>query len=267
MIKFFRKIRQKTLTENKFGKYLTYAIGEIILVVIGILIALAINNWNENRKLKAQELASMQEIVENLEYDIVRCENNISKNLIIIQGLDSLKTSVSNTIDEKDETINIYYYTLKYSLDYNKAVLNKSAYDELMTSTLTKSIDNRKLISSLSDYYERIATTITEFRPKNGHINLQTTRKKFISLKGLETFVQSFDSINTNNFTVDYNFDKIKKMEHLKLLKPEGLELIDYYNEITQFQIDLKTYIFYMSWIKKSAKNLILEIESEYQIE
>lgn len=49
MIKFFRKIRKKTLTENKFSKYLLYAIGEIILVVIGILIALAINNWNENR--------------------------------------------------------------------------------------------------------------------------------------------------------------------------------------------------------------------------
>lgn len=44
MIKFFRQIRQKTLTENKFGKYLTYAIGEIILVVIGILIALQIIN-------------------------------------------------------------------------------------------------------------------------------------------------------------------------------------------------------------------------------
>jgi len=50
MIKFFRKIRQKMLVENKFSKYLLYAIGEIILVVIGILIALQINNLNENRK-------------------------------------------------------------------------------------------------------------------------------------------------------------------------------------------------------------------------
>ena len=46
MIKFFRKIRQKLLSENKFSKYLLYAIGEIILVVIGILIALQINNQN-----------------------------------------------------------------------------------------------------------------------------------------------------------------------------------------------------------------------------
>ena len=56
MIKFFRKIRQNLLVENKTGKYLKYAIGEIVLVVIGILIALQINNWNENRKDNFVEL-------------------------------------------------------------------------------------------------------------------------------------------------------------------------------------------------------------------
>jgi hypothetical protein len=56
MINFFRKIRKNLLMENKTGKYFKYAIGEIILVVIGILIALSINNWNENRKLKSSEL-------------------------------------------------------------------------------------------------------------------------------------------------------------------------------------------------------------------
>jgi hypothetical protein len=55
MIKFFRKIRQKMLTENKFSNYLLYAFGEILLVVIGILIALQINNWNEINKNKSTE--------------------------------------------------------------------------------------------------------------------------------------------------------------------------------------------------------------------
>jgi len=50
MIKFFRKIRQNLLMENKTGKYFKYAIGEIILVVIGILIALQSDNWNQNRR-------------------------------------------------------------------------------------------------------------------------------------------------------------------------------------------------------------------------
>lgn len=50
MIKFFRRIRQQLLSQNRFSKYMLYAIGEIVLVVIGILIALSINNWNEDRK-------------------------------------------------------------------------------------------------------------------------------------------------------------------------------------------------------------------------
>ena len=66
MIKFFRKIRQRLVTENKFSKYLIYAIGEIVLVVFGILIALSINNWNEKRKEFSVELKMLSEIQSNL---------------------------------------------------------------------------------------------------------------------------------------------------------------------------------------------------------
>lgn len=62
MIKFFRKIRQKLLAENRFSKYLFYALGEIILVVIGILIALQINNWNEKRKDRLREQAILKSL-------------------------------------------------------------------------------------------------------------------------------------------------------------------------------------------------------------
>ena len=55
MINFFRKIRHKLLSEDKTGKYIKYAIGEIILVVLGILIALQINNWNQSRILKLRK--------------------------------------------------------------------------------------------------------------------------------------------------------------------------------------------------------------------
>ena len=62
MIKFFRKIRQRLLTENKFSKYLLYAIGEIVLVVIGILIALWINNLNQQRKIKTEEQVVLKQL-------------------------------------------------------------------------------------------------------------------------------------------------------------------------------------------------------------
>ena len=70
MIKFFRKIRQKLLTENKFSKYLLYAVGEIILVVIGILIALQINTWNQEKLLRQKETKSLFELKSNLERNV-----------------------------------------------------------------------------------------------------------------------------------------------------------------------------------------------------
>lgn len=75
MIKFFRKIRQKTLTKKRFGQYIFYAIGEIILVVVGILLAIQINNWNEDRK-KLSLLRSYEEnLISELQADLSRIES------------------------------------------------------------------------------------------------------------------------------------------------------------------------------------------------
>jgi len=63
MIKFFRKSRYELMNQNKTTKYFKYAIGEIVLVVIGILIALQINNWNENRKDSIQEHKYLERLV------------------------------------------------------------------------------------------------------------------------------------------------------------------------------------------------------------
>src|SRR5690606_840747 len=70
MIKFFRHIRQNLLMENKTGKYLKYALGEIVLVVIGILIALSINNWNENRKIRIAEIEILQNLKTELQLNL-----------------------------------------------------------------------------------------------------------------------------------------------------------------------------------------------------
>lgn len=83
MIKFFRKIRQQLIQQNKVGRYLKYAIGEIILVVIGILIALQINNWNErridnNNKIKyyKQLLKDFESNKSNINFNIKRYQLN-----------------------------------------------------------------------------------------------------------------------------------------------------------------------------------------------
>ena len=69
MITFLRKIRQKLIAQNKLTRYLVYALGEILLVVIGILIALQVNNWNEERKRNSNFFATIEQIYNGLELE------------------------------------------------------------------------------------------------------------------------------------------------------------------------------------------------------
>ncbi|PNQ75290.1 hypothetical protein C1T31_03925 [Hanstruepera neustonica] len=71
MIKFFRSIRYNLMSESKTRKYFKYAIGEIILVVIGILIALQINNWNNNRLAKQAEISQIKQLLEDARADSI----------------------------------------------------------------------------------------------------------------------------------------------------------------------------------------------------
>jgi hypothetical protein len=101
MIKFFRKIRQNLLMENKTGKYFKYAIGEIVLVVIGILIALQINNWNENRKSSKIRNNYYEQVLQDLAKDTIY----INRNII---NLDSRISKYQNYLEKlpKAESIN-----------------------------------------------------------------------------------------------------------------------------------------------------------------
>src|SRR5210317_370552 len=86
MLKFFRHIRKNLMETGKTGKYFKYAIGEIILVVIGILIALSINNWNENRKLQNEELKLLFDIKTNLETTLGNLKNDVIESGNDIKG-------------------------------------------------------------------------------------------------------------------------------------------------------------------------------------
>ena len=106
MIPFFRKIRKKMADDNKPLKYLRYAIGEIVLVVIGILIALQINNWNEGKKLVEKEQQALIEIVSDLD--------------AVIFNLEEIKhkRKDSNTITNNLKSINIVINHLKLGKPY-----------------------------------------------------------------------------------------------------------------------------------------------------
>ncbi len=115
MIKFFRKIRQNLLRDNKIGDYLKYAVGEIVLVVIGILIALSINNWNESRKNDLEQALLVKNIIEDLRLDFIhinKSSEQVSNQMNLIDDL------ISKIFDEKKKINYDSIGLIRFSSDF-----------------------------------------------------------------------------------------------------------------------------------------------------
>jgi len=150
MIKFFRKIRQNLIMENKTGKYLKYAIGEIILVVIGILIALSINNSNEYRKQNAQIAKYAKSLVQDLEKDIAMMDtiNNTAQQISI--RLDSLANHVRNTKIEDISNLNVI--CLSWIRLYRPYSWNRATLEEIKNSGSLRLINNEDILKRIVKY-------------------------------------------------------------------------------------------------------------------
>ncbi|WP_243472116.1 DUF6090 family protein [Winogradskyella sp. MH6] len=157
MIKFFRKIRQNLLSENppagragKFSKYLLYAVGEIVLVVIGILIALQINNKNQERINRDYELTMLREIKDALEKDISNMEGGL-------KTIEDLKQSVIKLTTVRNEPTYPYdslvYHFTKVRRGGIALVINYSPYESIKSTGLDK-ISNSQLRNSITNLYE-----------------------------------------------------------------------------------------------------------------
>ncbi len=102
MLRFFRQIRQRLLTDNKFSKYLLYAVGEILLVVIGILIALQVDNWNDERANRDKEIAVLAEIQRNLDTNVKQFSEEAKLQESIIESIDLIMEQIKNRIPYHD---------------------------------------------------------------------------------------------------------------------------------------------------------------------
>ena len=156
MIKFFRKIRQKLLTENKFSKYILYAIGEIILVVIGILIALQINNWNLAQQDRKTEIENLRALQKEFSQNKATLRVVIQVNNDNISGAEKLIQSFS--IDSKDtikeQTVAIYAseaFGTETNFEPETGVLT-----EIISSGQLKLIQNIELKHKLAGFNSKI---------------------------------------------------------------------------------------------------------------
>ena len=151
MLKFFRKIRQNLIFKGKTVNYLKYAIGEIILVVIGILIALQINNWNESRKLVVEEKQYYKNIKRQLNEDADFINNNIEFNQYYYDQYDYATQQLLNNDRSHLDSLAIIALNL---LEYSDFHQESNIYAALVNSGEIKLINNQDIVEGLQKLEE-----------------------------------------------------------------------------------------------------------------
>ena len=217
MIKFFRHIRRNLMETGKTTKYIKYAIGEIILVVIGILIALQINNWNEQKKLRVQEVEALTEIISDLTINInkfnqtLNGENrpgNISNTLrslsIIIDHL--------NSNEVYHDSLDTHFAIITYSA--NNINYKTSGYESLSSIGLDL-IKNTKLRSEIGEYY-----TSSIVIPQNVSISIMEDFNSYMLDYVRKDFITTFNPAKDIYSLHPRNYKVLKEQgEYLESLK------------------------------------------------
>lgn len=161
MAQFFNKIRQQLLSEQRLSKYLLYSLGEIVLVVIGILIALAINNNSQEQSLRKREQTYLNGLKAEFQISKVKLDELIRLNRLQYNGAKQMLTYISNKQEHPTEQAfsELIYNTFSADLFFNP---NNSLLNEMINTGSLKDISNSALrvqltnwLSTLDDVYKQ----------------------------------------------------------------------------------------------------------------
>ena len=158
MIKFFRRIRQNLLSEGKTrkpawpaGRYFKYAIGEIILVVIGILIALQVNNWNQDRIANKEARDYHERLIEELSSEKLILKERLDYYILVQDHAKKVVKDLLNRPDSLGEEFIINAYQASQQWKYRNV---RDTYDELISTGNIKLIPNQYLRQRIGGYYD-----------------------------------------------------------------------------------------------------------------
>jgi len=180
MIKFFRKIRYDLMIKNKTGKYFKYAIGEIVLVVVGILIALSINNWNSKQIERREEITSYKNIKRQLKDDKNAISGIINYNNLYYKQYEYANQIIEQNEQSKIDTLGKIALKLYQYSDYNRS---SNIYQNLINSGEIKLLKNRDIIERIQGleeiyiYINRMEKIHWEVIMGGAHIDIQKTIK------------------------------------------------------------------------------------------
>jgi hypothetical protein len=223
MIKFFRKIRQNLLSEGKTSKYFKYAIGEIILVVIGILIALSINTWNENRKIEIEEIRLLTDLHSELEKTLSNTQMSRDYTLTTMEDIDTIEYYIKNDLPYSKELDNSFGKVPHQDVQFPSA----TAFNSIKAKGIGI-IKNNVLKKDIINMYEVQFSTFADYNTDENLIRSSVVFP-FYSKNILYSSELSFDASPSD-------FDALKKdkefLNILRLVKRQRRRGAERYDEV-----------------------------------
>jgi hypothetical protein len=240
MINFFRKIRLRLLSDSRSGsesnkmiKYFIYAIGEIVLVVIGILIALAISEWNDGLKNEEIEQKLLSELYQGIQGDKVIIENELQKINRAITQLEELDNLLSLDIPEPNDRLDSLLGSV-YGFRFLR--LNQALYEDIKSVGLGI-IQNENLRSQIINVFENDYANIEGIRENEQSINMVNRPyylANFISIQ----FTIYAHPIDLQTLWQDAYF---RNIVHYRIVTLKNNQLIIYQKTISEIDSLLKS--------------------------
>jgi len=216
------------LSEGKTGNYLKYGIGEVVLVVIGILIALQINNWNEHRKLKVQELSYLNNLKIDLLEDKEGLKKIIERRISKVSSSDSMLSYYNGT---KIKNLKDYYYHFLNVLIWDTHRPNNITFQELINSgklTIIQNPDIKKLLLEIKTDYEDLFTV----RSLTYDIHVDFFHRQYASIFDYESGIIAWEDRSS---TIDLSEEDVKVALKNRTIK-NGFALTRFNNMVLRDQ-------------------------------
>lgn len=240
MMKFFSKIRQNLLSEGKTGKYFKYAVGEIVLVVIGILIALQINNWNEGRKDEMRAFSYINRISEDLDRTINRSESLTELNKSILKSVTDTQMFLERGTELNAKEKEIVDYAFLWFPRTTYQLPNMLTYEEMKESGDLYLIKDIELRNELAEFYSYLKQVESIYQKLSQDIESQFTV--------YNSKIRAYTNPETLDIKLNYQFQK---------LSDDNL----FINTFSRMTVHWRGFVYFMDRINRQSLKLKSKID------
>lgn len=262
MINFFRKTRQHLLSEGKVANYLKYTIGEIALVMTGILLALQVNNWNENKKEEKIESLYLKNTLSDLQDQLISIEEQMQRE---VSFFEDSRDILENYYKTNTLTLDSIFFSKATKLTFRKTfVINDPTFTDLVSSGNIKLIRDQTKKDQIIKYYQDLKRIALIIQNNNSSLIDDSyspvySKHGYYAAGSFESYRHALSDFQPSDELINQS-DKLRKLSAKTISPKDELELM---NAISQRHMIAVGHINFMKLLKGKTQSLINTLSSD----